>query len=210
MANLSDAFGTITVESVGQEFLDYLKAVQGSEEQAYYKLVELDQLENVKPDEKGNLIIDFSTYGRWNYESNIKGYLLGEWANFTDDSDEKVAYNKLVDAIIEKKGVVDVDYTDSDGAMDWMGTGGFRLFAENGELHHASSFDEERITVSGYADMNGYSEIEALEMLYGDEVAEKYDKYVKEWKATHEYKEGDSEPAGPSEWYDNEYQLEEE
>lgn len=206
MANLSDATGTITVERVGKEFLEYLNTVQGEKSDAYYTLVDRADLMDAAADEKGNLSMMFSTFGRWDYGSNIQGYLQGTWMSEVED---KKAYNKFIKALKKKGGVVDIEYTDCDTAMDWMGSGGFRLHIEEGKVTFSEGFEEENITVIAYAKMSGISEIEAVEYLHGDDVANEYDKYVEDWKKNNTLVKGETEPAGPSEWYDNVYQGEE-
>lgn len=198
MANISDAFGDIHVERVGKEFLEYLNAVQGDDETAYYKLVEVADLEQAKNnvDKNGDLSMSFSTGGRWHYQNNINGYLKGEWMQPIE------AYDKFLDALISKDGVVDISYTDSDSAMDWMGTGNFRVEAKEGEIIHTETFDEQPITISGYADINGEDEYWALTYLKGEEIAEAYDIYVDNCKS--QGKEAES----PDVWYNTIYEEE--
>ena len=202
MANLSDAYGTIIVERVGKEFIDYLRAVQGTDEQAYYKLIEIEDLNKAKPDKNGDLKIDFSTFGRWSYSSNYEGYLKGEWGNFTEDSKEKKAFNKFLNAMVKKNGVVDIDYTDSDPSMDWMGTGGFRMEVVDGQIAYSESFESQDMTISGYAELNNEDQYWALEYLKGDEVVAEYDKY------SDKCKKAGKEPVEPENWYDNIYEDE--
>jgi hypothetical protein len=204
MANLSDAFGTITVEKVGKEFLEYLRKVQGSDKDAYYKLLEVDDLKQAEVDENNNLSLNFNTFGRWNYSNNVEGYLLGKWmqANeYVPESHQK-AYEKFVKAMVRKDGKVTIEYTDSDTAMDWMGTGEIVIEAHEGELALSEAWDEQSpITMEKYCKLYEADEYEALESLYGDEVAAEYDKYV-------ESKKGEK-PLEPAEWFDKVYEYEE-
>ena len=199
MANLSDAFGDIIVEKVGKEFIEYLKTVQG-DDQAYYLLVDMDQLERAEVDEDGDLSLSFSTAGRWAYSNNIEGYLKGEWMH---DDDKKEAYEKFSKALIAKNGVIDISYTDSDTAMDWMGTGNYRISVLDGALSISDSFEEERITLTGFAELQGEDAYWALGYIYGEEVCEVYDKYVDECK------EKGVEPVEVDKWYDTIYESEE-
>ena len=197
MANLSDAFASIKVDRVGNEFLEFLRAVQ--KEDYTYKLIEMDTLSEAEVDKRGNLNISFDTYGRWSYSSNIEGYLSGNWLH---DEDAK-AYEKFCEAIKKKDGSVEIEYSDSDTAMDWMGSGSALLETDaTGKVKLSLSFGEEPLTIISYAEKYGLSEIEAMISMFGDDVADAYEAYVKEWRKDHD----EGEPAGPAEWYDNEYQ----
>jgi hypothetical protein len=195
MANISDAFGEITVEKVGAEFIEFLKEVQ--DENAYYVLAEGVDFDNLSVDSKGDLSFPFGAGGRWAYSSNINGYLQGEWMN--DDKQEK-AYNKFIKALEDKEGMVTIDYTDSDASMDWMGKGAFEMYVEDGELQCSDNFEEESITLERYAELNGETLYWALEYLKGDEVVEAYDEYVEESK------EMGNKPVEPDVWYDDIYE----
>lgn len=138
MANCSDAFGTFKVEKVGKEFLEFVKEVQ---KDAYWNLVEDQDISDVKQEE--DISFQFSTMGRWSYEATLDGYLKGEWSNWTLDSPEKKAYDKLMQAISDKNGVIVCEYEDSDGAMGWKGKGEYRVFVNEGTVDFYSSFDEE-------------------------------------------------------------------
>lgn len=204
MANLSDAFGEITIKKVGAEFLEFIKIAQG--DSAYYTLIDEEDLQDVSPDEVGDITMSFMASGRWSYDNNIEGYLQGLW--MMADSVRKEAYDKFIKALKDKEGSVRIEYTDSDSANDWMGTGYAELWVLNGEIEFTSSFNDEPITLQGYANLCGYADDEALGILYGDEVADKYSKYVHEWRKEHTFVLGVSEPASPGEWYDNEYKEE--
>lgn len=199
MANTSDVFGKITVKNIGEEFIDFLKSVQGSEQQAYYKLVELDTLDLAEPDEDNNLVMEFSTFGRWSYLNNLEGYLKEEWLY---EQPLRLAYEKLVDAMTKKNGSIEVEYTDSDIGMDWMGDGKFTMSVENGEVVYDDYFFSKPITIKEYAEMNGDNEFWALGYIYGEEVAELYDQYAEECK-----KES-REPLTPSAWYEELFEKE--
>lgn len=189
MANISDVSGVITVEKIGKEFLDFLKVVQ---DDAYYKLVD-GELEYV-PDDDGDLELDFYSMGRWHFGSNLQGYLGGEWMS---GEKESTAHEKLLRALKRKKGHICVEYFDSDTAMDWMGQGMYEMFYEDGELVQNDSFDEERITLERFAEVNGESKEWALEYIYGDEVLESWHTYKeKGGKKDIEY------------WFDNIYEEE--
>jgi len=198
MANLSDAFGTIEVKSIGAEFIEFLNTVQNKD--TYYSLVELIDIDK-EPDEHGNLSFNFSTSGRWDYGSNLEGYLQGKWMVKTK---EKRAYQKFISALKRKDGSVTVTYTDSDRSNDWMGTGVAELSIINNKVNFTDTFNDEHITISGYAELCGYDDYEALELLHGDDIASQYSKYIKEWD--HIESEGIA-PLGPDDWYKYEYEA---
>lgn len=206
MANLSDAFGTIEIKRVGKEFIDFLNKVQNQD--AYYLLASHCDYEGVEPDAEGSMSFKFSTSGRWSYSNNLEGYLKGEWMN--DNGKLQEAYKEFTESVIAKKGVVTIDYADSDTAMDWMGYGSARLSCINDKINFFNSFNEEEFTLQAFAEMQDETELWALEYVYGEEVAEAYDKYLIEWKINHSGPEYEGmHPACPSEWYDNDYQPEE-
>lgn len=204
MANLSDAFGTISVERVGRELLEFLKDVQGTEGKAYYKLIEIDDLNNAKVDKNNNLEMDFNTFGRWNYFTNVEGFLGGNWmkaSEYTPKSHE-VAYKKFIKALNDRNGKITIEYTDSDSAMDWIGTGMVEVTPNNGGVSVNESFDEHNMTLELYCKLYQADEEEALEYMYGDEVSAEYMKYVKQCE-----KDG-KEFKGAAEWFDNIYEEE--
>lgn len=213
MANLSDAFGTIKVEQVAKEFIEFINAVQGDDSDAYYKLIEMENLKNAKVD-GDNLTLDFGIFGRWNYSSNIRGYLGGEWMLDKDYNGKEIncrkAYEKFIEAVKAKNGVVTVEYTDGDPAMDWMGTGTAVLSVVDGEVDLSEDFDEEDITLKRYAELYGYdNEIDAMESLWGDEPMSAYCDYLEKWEEEHKGPEFKGmKPAGPEEWYENEFEWE--
>lgn len=191
MANVSDGYGDVRVDRVGQELKDFLTVVQDG---AYYYL--FDDVENIEVTPNGNAEFTFGSGGRWNYEANIRGYLEGEWMN---GEKEKEAYDKFIDAFKKKNGKITIEYTDSDTAMDWMGEGIYQMSVEEGEIQYTHSFKEERITLERFAEQNGESLEWALEYIYGDEVAEAYAKYKKE--------KGEL-AVGADVWYDTIYEEE--
>lgn len=196
MANLSDAYGEVSIDKVGNEFKEFIKAVQG--DTAYYQLV--DDVDNIEVDNNGNAVFSFGACGRWNYESNVDGYLKGTWMN--GEGDEK-AYKKFIKAFKDKKATLTIEYEDSDPSMDWMGKGVFEMtVGEDGEIEFSHDFEEERVTIPGFANMHGETDRWALEYLYGDEVATEYDEYEEKTK-----KEG-KEPVGPDDWYSEIYEEE--
>jgi hypothetical protein len=192
MANISDAWGDIEVQKVGQEFLDFLKVAQ---KDGYYLLVESES--EFVPDSNGDLVLSFSTGGRWAYENNLNGYLGGEWMQ---EDEQKDAYAKLLEALKIKGGRITVDYKDCDTAMDWMGTGVYELYSEEGELVIANVFDSEAITLEKFAELQGETKEWALEYIYGDEIAQLWYDYVD--------KEGDK-AKDVEYWYANIYEEEE-
>lgn len=196
MANLSDAFGTIRVKRVGKEFLAFLKKVQGEKSDAYYTLVDRDDL-TATVNENGDLTIEFNTFGRWSYSSNIEGYLMGEWMHSDND---KTAYERFIKAFIKADGEIEIDYQDSDPACDWMGKGIWSMTVENKEVKYHDGFVTDDVSISGYAEMNGESEHWALAYIHGDDAANAYDKYLEENK--------DKEPVDADTWYDNIYEME--
>jgi len=201
MANISDGYGTITVEKVGHELKEFLSVVQ---EGAYYLLI--DDVDNLNPDSNGDVKFTFGAGGRWSYETNIRGYLEGEWMN---GEKEKPAYDKFIKEFKEKNGSLLIEYTDSDTAMDWMGEGVYQMTVIDGEIDFSHNFEEERITLERFAEQNGESTYWALEYIYGDEVSGEYDEYLRQWHENHILVKGSMEPAEPEDWFDNIYESEE-
>ena len=158
MANISDGYGDAIVERVGQELKEFLQVVQ---KDAYYLL--FDDVDNIEVYKEGNAQFTFGAGGRWNYETNLRGYLEGEWMN---GEAEKKAYNKFIRAFKKKDGLISVDYTDSDTAMDWMGSGEFNMSVCEGEVVFGHEFEEERITLERFAEVNGETKEWALEYIY--------------------------------------------
>lgn len=193
MANLSDAYGTVRVSRAGKEFVEFVKAVQGPD--AYYLLV--DSIDN-EPDSENDLEFTFGANGRWAYEANLDGYLGGEWMK---EDAESEAYGKLLEDLKRTGGSIEIEYTDSDTATDWMGEGLATLrVAEDGTIEYNNDFNSEPITVTRYADQQGLTEFEALDYLYGDEVSDKYLEYIEKWKEEHKSTDGMPEP---NEWYES-------
>lgn len=196
MANISDAYGTITVERAGQDLVYFLKVVQ---EKAYYILI--DDVDNLTADSDGYVEFTFGAGGRWSYNTNIQGYLLGDWMN---GEKEKEAYDKFIKAFKEKKGLLVIEYSDSDVAMNWMGKGFFQMGVDDdGEIEFSDNFEEEEVTIKALAEANGEDTYWALEYIYGEEVSEKYDEYAEKCE-----KEG-KEPATPEVWFESIYEEEE-
>lgn len=190
MANISDGYGTITVEKVGHELKEFLTVVQ---DKAYYLLV--DDVDNLNPDSEGDVEFTFGAGGRWSYENNIRGYLEGEWMN---GEKEKKAYNKFVRALKKKDGMVSIEYTDSDVGMDWMGSGRFDMYVdEEKTVQFSHEFNDEPVTIKRYAEMNGETTHWALDYIHGDEVGDKYDEYRK--------KVGEETAVEPEVWFDEIY-----
>lgn len=186
---------------MGKEFLEFLDAVQGTEEKAYYKLVDIEDYKDVEPDEKNNLEFKFQTAGRWSYGNNLEGYLNGSWMN----NENQGAWEKLIDALRDSGGCVEVDYKDSDAAMGWMDEGVATLRVsseEGGGIEFNDSFESENITLEKYAEQQGFTEYEALEYVYGDEVADKYKEYCDAEEA-----KGNT-PADLEKWYESIYEDE--
>lgn len=194
MANISDGYGTITVEKVGHELKEFLGVVQ---DKAYYVLI--DDVDNLEPDSDGDVEFTFGAGGRWNYESNIRGYLEGEWMT---GEEERKAYNKFIRALKKKDGMVTIEYTDSDTSMDWMGSGRFDMYVDEDKVVRFShEFEEEPITIERYAEVNGETTRWALDYIHGDEVGEKYDEYRK--------KVGEEKAVEPEVWFATIYKEEE-
>lgn len=194
MANISDGYGDVIVERVGHELKEFLLEVQ---KDAYYIL--FDDVENMEPDSDGDVEFTFGSGGRWNYESNLRGYLEGEWMT---GEKEKKAYNKFIRAFKKKDGLISVEYKDSDTSMDWMGEGEYNMSVCEGEVIFEHDFQEEHVTLERFAEVNGYSPMEAIQYLYGDEVAVAYDEYTEKCD-----KEG-KEHLPPDVWYDTVYESE--
>lgn len=139
MANLSDAYGKITAEKCGKEFLEFLHSVQGEGTQAYYKLAEVDDFKGVIVNSENTVSFGFSTFGRWQYLNNLEGFLEGKWLQ---DENDKKAYLKFAGALVAKNGRVIVDYSDSDEAMGWKGEGVAVLEVVEGTLRFTDEFVE--------------------------------------------------------------------
>lgn len=191
MANLSDAYGKITVEKVAKEFVEYLNVAQGAG--AYYLLCEDSQYKYANIDEDNSMSFAFSSFGRWNFGSNLEGYLDGNWMQ---SDEEKAAYNKFIEALTEKEGRVLVEYHDSDPAMGWMGEGVAQLEVVDGAIRFQEEFTDKELTISSFAKSHNSSQEWALEYIYGEEAAEEYDKYVKIAK----------NPVTPEEWFNSIYE----
>lgn len=228
MANLSDARVHITSKNVGKELIDYIKATNDNGVE-YNIMFDSPTIEELGDD--GELDYESQATGRWAYECNLEGYfstdedrtrkwlgvdydyswnkhLSPEYIQKRKEDSERAfaAYKNLIKAIKEKNGAVYIDYQDSEQGNLHLGSGSMSLEMVDNELTYSHNFEPEEFTVIGFARMQGESEYWALEYLYGEDVAAEYDKYVEEWKKNNEFKPGDSEPAGPSEWYDHEYQ----
>lgn len=220
MANLSSANVNIFVEKVGKELIAYINATN---EQGGDYVIVYDNIPESEVDKNGNVEIHGSSSGRWAYSNNLEGYFdknhvenwLGVSSDYAwlDDEEKKkeyleqsnkqyAAYLALVEAIKERDGRVEIDYTDCDPAMDWMGSGGAVLEVSDGEVTFSHSFDEENLDITTYAEMDGISITEAFEVLHGEEPAEKWDEYVEECE-----KKG-AEPKDPQVWYDEDFEWE--
>jgi hypothetical protein len=63
--------------------------------------------------------------------------------------------------------------------MDWMGSGRYDIYVdEDKTVQFSHEFGDEPVTIERYAEVNGENTRWALEYIYGDEVAGKYDKYA--------------------------------
>lgn len=136
MANISDAFGTVKVDKVGKEFIEYCKIAGDN----YYTL--LGYRQDI-PEPKEDIEFEFSTYGRWNFRANLEGYLdpEGHWHN---EEAESEAYKKLCEAIFATDGSIRIEYTDSDEAMGWAGSGVAELSQIDGQLQFTSNFYDDK------------------------------------------------------------------
>lgn len=197
MANLSDADVKITVEKVGEQFLNYLLETQKLSTD--YAIV-YDIYDENEVDENGNMYIHSSSSGRWAYSNNLEGYFdetkvkgwLGVDSDYTympehqrNEYKERSraqyeAFLALIKAIKEEDGKVIVDYTDNDTAMEWMGSGQAILEVVDGEVVFNHTFEEEDFTIEAFAEQQGESEAWAMAYIYGDEIADKYWEHVKE------------------------------
>lgn len=198
MANLSDAFGKIIVHKVAEEFVEFLNAVQG--EGSYYLLADRGDYDNIELiDEDNSMEFQFSTAGRWAYNTNLEGYLEGKWLQ---DEERKPHYDKFIESLRAKGGSIVIEYYDSDTAMDWMGEGVATLEVVDGEVSLRDDFESTNITIKGFAEQQGESEYWALEYIYGDEVSDAYNKYAEECK------EKGVEPVEAEKWFETIYEEE--
>jgi len=220
MANLSDANVDIHAYKVGKELVEYINATK--EDTDYVIVYESPSLTDV--DKDGNIEILGGASGRWAYSNNLEGYFdvnrvrswLGVGADYSWLDDEKKkkeyasqankqykAFCKLIGAIKKTGGSVEINYTDCDPAMDWMGEGSALLEVMDDMVVFSQSFTEERLDIVKYADINDMSIYDAIDMLHGDEPADKYNTYTQECE-----KKG-VEPKNAQQWYDEDFEWEE-
>lgn len=217
MANLSDADIHITAEKVGKELVNYINANTDTDYAIVYGPIDLSEV-----DENGDVDINSSSSGRWAYSNNLEGYFdagrVKDWLGvnsdyeymkeeFRDGYKQKAnanyeAYLALIEAIKRTGGRVDIEYTDCDPATGWMGDGTAMLELVDGEVVFSQDFNEEKLSIARFAEIQGESEYWALEYIHGDEVAEAYDKYLKQCKKE------DTKPADVDTWYDEIYEEE--
>lgn len=220
MANLSDAGVDIVVENVGEELLNYINITNQTTTDYAIIYEGFDTHEN----DNGDLVISGGSSGRWAYSNNLEGYFNSErvkgWLGVDNDykwlddeakrkdyqdqsSKQYTAYLELIKAIKEKGGRVEINYTDSDAAMNWMSQGGAVLeLDDEGEVVFSISDESEELDITRYAEMNGMDLYEAFEIVHGDEPAVAWAKYVEKCE-----KKG-VEPKDPQEWYDNDFDWE--
>ncbi len=221
MANQSTANVEISAEKVGKELVAYIRATNNTPTD--YAIV-YSTPEEARVDENGDITISDGSSGRWQYSRNLEGYFdsgsVKEWLGVDEDyswlQDESAkskykedgkksyaAYLELVKAIKEKDGRIDINYTDCDPAMDWMGDGSASLELMDGEVVYSHTFEEKDLDITEYANQNDMSIFDAMDMLHGEEPAIGYNDYVDKCK-----KEG-SKPKDPQAWYDEDFEWEE-
>lgn len=219
MANLSSANVKITALKVGKELVDYINAT--NEEAGDYVIV-YDGY-SVHVDKDGDTVIEGNSSGRWAYSNNLEGYFdkreVANWLGVNDEyawlSDEEkkkeyvnrsnknyAAYLALVEAIKAKDGRIDIEYTDCDPSMDWMGTGDATIELEDKEVVFSHNFNEEPLEITAYAEMEDISITEAFEWVHGEEPAEEWNKYLVECNKKK------VEAKDPQAWYDEDFEWE--
>lgn len=138
MANMSDAFGNITIYAASVDVLiDLIQCHLKYEEDAYYS-TSLDLFENVSPENRAEiikiveknyeldstthdavLVSDFTATGRWSFKSNI-GWFFGcltEDYSKHPNIDEAQSRAKATDITVE------FDFTDGESGSDFIQDG---------------------------------------------------------------------------------------
>ena len=173
MANISDAAVTITAEKVGEQLVNYINAINRS--QPYYELIYAEPTPEMV-DSEGNIRIDGDASGRWAYENNLRGYLDPSAAERWVKGEAHAAYLELCEAIEETGGRIEVDYSDCDAGTEWMGHGTATLEYADGSIVFDHDFTDDEFSVKSFAEMQGESELWALEYIHGEEVVDEYNK----------------------------------
>lgn len=114
MANLSDAFGKLTIRKEGKEMsLELLKKIFEQINTFYYGNLNIseDELEFDKP-------LDFSTTGRWSFASTLRGYFDYGFDDFTKEELQNIS------------GLIfDFDYTDYEPGCELFEEGNITIRA---------------------------------------------------------------------------------
>jgi len=181
MANQSSADVTITAQaSIAKELFDYIKAVQGDSE---YNIINEDAFDDVEipADPEDEAIISGWATGRWSYGTgNLPGYFAGRLADesWRYEKEAHITFGKLVSAVKRKNGWFEIEYKDQEGGSQFIDIGSMRIDKDNVDDKEPSvTSDTMDYTVGNMMDTFGYSEYEALDVMYGDEIADAWSEY---------------------------------
>ena len=112
MANITDAWVTITANKVGAELQAYIEHANDNS----YNILDSD----FRIEKKGDNWQFFGrASGRWAYRHNLASY-FGEEDGCGLDSEKSQLMRGLKDAIAQRGGSIDFAWTDCDPAMDWI------------------------------------------------------------------------------------------
>ena len=181
MANQSSADVTIEMRGCVKEFLAYAEAVS---KDAFYTLIDEYALDEVRIDKDtdGTEVATINGYGegRWSYCNNLEQYFapLHSKESWRSDRDSQVTYGKLVSKLRrDQNAYVKIDYTDIETGAGFIDIG--TLF-----INHESVMDSPQIdsdshdsTVENLIHYLGKTEYEAIDLIWGDEVAGAWDDY---------------------------------
>lgn len=192
MANMSDAFGNITIYAASVDVLiDLIQCHLKYEEDAYYS-TSLDLFENVSPENRTEiikiveenyeldptthdavLVSDFTATGRWNFKSNIGwffGCLTEDYSNpYIGEAQSRA---KVTDITVE------FDFTDGESGCDFIQDGetSINWDAKNQkQVENSDTTETVSYTVQNLLDYNFYD--------FGEVVSSKwllthFDEYV--------------------------------
>ena len=182
MANISNA--NVTIEIVGpvNEFIDYAKKVSND---AAYTLIdeqalELYEVETLLNGRSRTLLHGYAE-GRWSYSYNLEAYFAPldakeSWREANDEA--QIAFGKLVSSLKkDKEAFVDISYIDMETGAGFIDKGTLFINRQTISKPPVIDSEEEDLTVSNLINLMGYAEGEAIEEIYGDEVASAWYEY---------------------------------
>ena len=187
MANQSSADVVITAKaSIAKELFDYIKAVQTDSE---YNIINEDAFDDIEkpeeidtpPDPEAEVYITGWATGRWSYGgSNLPGYFAGRLNDDTwrYEKAAHITFAKLVSAIKRKDGYFEIEYKDQEGGAGFIDLGTMRIDKTNVDDDQPMISSETiDYSISNMMETFGYSEYEALDNMYGDEIADAWSDY---------------------------------